>query len=532
MAETDFPSLYWALERDVESLENTTLGIETVTPPGPYQLVVAVEAATICSSDIKVIKLGDQHPLFSGGAASDDFKLVLGHELCLRVVGVGAGLETRFRVGQRLGLQPTIRGHGDYSSQTVGMDIHGGFCQYLKLDERIVAGAEPYVFEVPEDVPAAVLAMLEPYACVERAYRPNARTTFATAGTCLIYCGAGYEDFHLSRELHHDSTRCIGGTDDWLARSMPGVTGVERFSSLEGLGGERFDDIVVCGDVTPHELEALVSALAKGGVLVHARKEDSPRLIGLDPARIHYHGLSFFGTSQNDIASALHPARQRYDVTPGGVALVHGAGGPMGRIHVHRLLQLADGPETVVATSRSEARRRDLVSDFDALARRSGCSLVVTDGSDIDRIREHYAPDGFTDVAVAAPSAQAVDWAAGQLADDGMLIVFAGMPFGSSASIDLGRISSANRRITGSTSCSVDDEKEVLARIVSGELDPTLNLKAVTGLGSLGRALSTMINGEVSGKIAVFPQVPDMPLRHVERWTSADELEQAERWRR
>lgn len=503
--------LYWGYRNDTTDITAIAPATQDIAPADNGELIARVEAATICSSDIKVIRLGEQHPLFAGGSRNANPDRVLGHELCLRVVEVGAGLEEQFHAGQRLGLQPTIRDGADGASRTVGMDIRGGFAQYIRLDHSIAGGAAPYVFDVPEDLPAAAIAMLEPYACVERAYRPNARREFAVNGKAVVIGGDGAASIHCSRMLPHASITFIGIQSHDASRRFAAPGARTAFvADWTEIAGETFDDIIVCGEVTREAAEHALAALARGGLWLHARYGAGSLPVAIDPAHIHYHNLSLCGTASDDVAEALTPAR--HDVTPGGIALVHGAGGPMGRMHVHRLLQLPDGPATVVATSRQAHRRAQLITDFEPLAQSAGRRLIAVGDDDLAAATVRHAPEGFTDIVVVAPSVDAVAESAAQLATDGLLMIFAGTPLGDTAMIDIGPISSGNRRITGSTSCSVADQRAVLARIVDGSLQPAINLKAIAGLRHTGAALAAMMAGEIAGKIALYPFAPDLPL--------------------
>ena len=135
----------------------------------------------------------------------------------------------------------------------------------------------------------------------------------------------------------------------------------------------------------------------------------------VDAARIHYDALSFAGTTSPDILKALTPQRQRFDVRPGGTVLVHGAGGAMGRIHVHRLLQLEDGPSTVIATSRSRRRQSDLEEDFAALAKTQGKRLVVVEVDEgLGRVFEVEDIQPAPDRSEALPHGQRLVFRLGQ----------------------------------------------------------------------------------------------------------------------
>src|SRR5690606_6342089 len=173
-------------------------------PPAPDDVIVRVEAVSICSSDIKVIRLGKEHPLLASSAEAGR-ETVLGHEVSLRVEAVGQRQRHRFHPGQRLGLQPAMRMEG--RRRTIGFDVPGGFAQYLRLDAGALAAN---VFEVPERLTAAEIALLEPYGCVERAYRPNARRELLPEGSVLIVLAPGFDSFHVSRQLAWRHVTLVG----------------------------------------------------------------------------------------------------------------------------------------------------------------------------------------------------------------------------------------------------------------------------------------------------------------------------------
>lgn len=473
-------------------------------PPAPDDVIVRVEAVSICSSDIKVIRLGKEHPLLASSAEAGR-ETVLGHEVSLRVEAVGQRQRHRFHPGQRLGLQPAMRMEG--RRRTIGFDVPGGFAQYLRLDAGALAAN---VFEVPECLTAAEIALLEPYGCVERAYRPNARRELLPEGSVLIVLAPGFDSFHVSRQLAWRHVTLVGEGE--APRGLPASD--SRVPSLAELGGEHFDDIIALGEMGPEDLARLPALLKEGGLLLQARRTPAPP-VTVDAARIHYDGLSFTGTSEPDFLDALRPERQRFDVRPGGTVLVHGAGGAMGRIHVHRLLQMENGPATVIATSRNPRRKADLEEDFAPLARSRGRRLVLAHASEVAATVEREAPQGLDDAVVVVPNPVAVAEAASWLGEGGLLAIFAGFAYGSPVPLDLAGVAVSGKRFTGSTGCSVEDMKDVLARVERGELDLTANLKAIAGLRQLPRALEAVDRGEVSGKIVIYPQAPDEPLQRI-----------------
>lgn len=475
-----------------------------LAPPAADEVIARVEAVSICSSDIKVVRMGADHPLVAKAAGGGD--TVLGHEMSLRVEEVGSAQRDRFEVGQRLGLQPAMRVDG--KRRIIGFDVPGGFAQYLRLGPEALAG---YVFDVPETLTAAEIALLEPYGCVERAYRPTARQDFASDGSVLVVLGPGSQRYSASRPLAWRRTVVVGAVGTPLPEGLG--TADATLASLAEVG-ETFDDILALGELPGEDLAALPGLLAEGGLLLQARQAPAAP-VSIDAARVHYDALAFAGTTQADVLAALAPERQRFEVRPGGVALVHGAGGAMGRIHVHRLVELEQGPGTIIATSRKGARRDELEADFAAVAQAHGKRLVVVDAAEVERAIADLAPGGLDDAVVVVPDSEAVAAAARWLAPDGLLAVFSGFAFGRPILFDLAGIAVGGKRLTGSTGCSIEDMRDVLSRVVRGDLKLLVNLKAIGGLKALPRALDAVSRGSVSGKIVIYPHAPDMPFRIV-----------------
>jgi D-arabinose 1-dehydrogenase-like Zn-dependent alcohol dehydrogenase len=492
---------------------------EPCMPPGPDEVIARIDAVCICSSDIKVIRMGAAHPLF----LDRDLKAapaVLGHEMALTVCAVGANWQDRYRPGDRLGLQPAIMVDG--RRHTIGMDLPGAFGQHIRLDSRTLGGNEPYVFPVPDEVSSATVAMLEPYSCVEAAYRQNCRTELLKDGRLLLVTEANGARIALDVALPSASVTLVApdaAAKDW-AVSAPAQ---ETFASLQEVDdGQSYDDIIVRGRLPAGDLARLFGLLAKGGLLALAG-DQVPDLVTVDAARIHYHALSLVGAPGPSLAEAFRSARNRFELKPGGTMLIMGAGGAMGRIHTHRALEMTDGPTTIVATSRKAERCQALLNDFGPLAQRCGKRLLVIEDSQTEATLQDLAPEGCDDVVVVAPDVGLIERGAGLMATSGMLVLFSGMPFGKPCRLPLGRIASHGARFTGSTGSTVADQLAVLERVMDGTLDLAGNLQAVGGLAALPDALEAVTEGRVSGKIAIYPARLDLPLTPVSALKSADD---------
>ena len=479
-------------------------------PPAAGEVIARVDAACVCSSDIKVIRMGATHPLFAERDLAAE-PAVLGHEMALTVIAVGSDWQGRYRVGDRLGLQPAIMVAG--KRHTIGMDLPGAFAQHIRLDARTLAGAEPYVFPIPEGVSAATVAMLEPYSCVEAAYRPNCRTALQPGGRLLLVTGEGGQAIAQDVAMPAEAVTLVA--PDPAAEAWAAPAGrIARHDRLDRFLAEpdaEYDDIVLRGKLRPDEIAALLGRLARGGLLVLAGAQEQAD-VTVDAARIHYHALSLLGTEEPALSGAFRPERNRFELKPGGVMLILGAGGAMGRIHLHRALEMADGPATILATSRKAARRDALAADFGALARQNGKRLVILDDAEVPGTVRALVPGGCDDVVVVAPEVSLIEQGAGFMAPDGMLVLFSGMPFGKPCRLPLWQIARHGARFTGSSGSAVADQLAVLDRVLAGKLDLAGNLQAVGGLAALPDALEAVAEGRLSGKIALYPGRLDLPL--------------------
>lgn len=154
------------------------LGVRSVsTPrPGPQQMLARVDAAGICTSLIKLIEQGPNHPLLSGWDITR-FPLILGDEGSVTLVEVGAELRARYCPGQRFVIQPAVDSapinHRErYRDQArginkvaVGYTLGGHLAEYILIGEEILAAG--CLLPLPDaTLPYAHAALSEPFSCV------------------------------------------------------------------------------------------------------------------------------------------------------------------------------------------------------------------------------------------------------------------------------------------------------------------------------------------------------------------------------
>lgn len=139
--------------------------------PGPDEILVRHDACGICFSDIKIITLGENHPRLAGRDLRRN-PVVMGHEVALTVEKAGAERARAFRPGQRFIVQADVYYRG--ANLAYGYALAGGMSQYGLIGPEVIDGDEGcYLLPIRETTGVAEAALVEPWACVEAAYRWN-----------------------------------------------------------------------------------------------------------------------------------------------------------------------------------------------------------------------------------------------------------------------------------------------------------------------------------------------------------------------
>ncbi|MBD2138786.1 alcohol dehydrogenase catalytic domain-containing protein [Anabaena sp. FACHB-1237] len=140
------------------------LRLEQVPDPTPNQgeVVIQVQAATTCGTDLKVWRRG-------GHAKMLTLPTLFGHEGSGTIVAVGAGV-TNWQVGDRVvanNSAPCMKcffcQRREYSLCPHITWNNGTFAQYLKIPPPIV---EHNLLKLPDHLPFALASLTEPLACV------------------------------------------------------------------------------------------------------------------------------------------------------------------------------------------------------------------------------------------------------------------------------------------------------------------------------------------------------------------------------
>lgn len=489
------------------------------------ELLVRIDALSLCFTDVKEIKLGESHPRLKGRDLQTN-PIVPGHEVSFTVVGVGSKLRDHYSTGQRFTLQPDI--WVDEKSVPFSFGMDGGYRQFAVIDDRILKGdAGNYLIPIPKNMSYAAAAITEPWACVEASYRMKYRTALEKNGTALFY---GHNNSRSG--MHIDET--------WVAKSKPSTfyicdlpndfrrslkelcdkheielieTSKSELKQFEG----SFNDIILLDDAV-YEITLFKEKLAKKSIIAFLLGKPRSKKIQLDVGRLHYDDILYVGSSNLNITDAYISTPVDPEFKKNGIAFILGAGGPMGRMHVQRAIESTTGPRTIITSNVTPSRVKALKDFFTPLSKKNNKDILITNPKlqrgEYESIMENVlAKGGVDDMEVMVNKPEVIEDACQYLAPKGIVNIFAGMKRGINMSVDPWLIAGEKQiRFIGHSGSNLDDQKAVVNRCVSGEIDTNLSVAAIGGLMQIPDGIQAMIDSTFAGKIVIFPQILDFPL--------------------
>ena len=251
--------LYGAADARLEDIELESAGEEGI--------VVELVTNTICLSDYKGMSLGTGHKRVPRDIATRP--TMFGHEVSGIVREVGTKWKDLFRVGQHVGLQPSLNIPG-HELETVGYAWHtiGGETTHVYLPSIVMEMG----CLLPYDGDAFFKCSLaEPISCIVSAFRTNYHNAFCShdlevgivdKGTMLLMAGCGAMGLGcIDIACHSPEKRprrlVVTDIDDARlsrAAKMFGVGEGERVKGEKGEGMEGGDAVVARGVVNGVEL--------------------------------------------------------------------------------------------------------------------------------------------------------------------------------------------------------------------------------------------------------------------------------------
>jgi len=108
------------------------------------------------------------------------------------------------------------------------------------------------------------------------------------------------------------------------------------------------------------------------------------------------------------------------------------------------------------------------------------------------------------------------------MARDGMLVLFAGLPVGTRATLDLSPVYLHGAQYTGTSGSRIADQELVVRKTNLGQLAPGRAVAAVGGMEAAPDGLRALMEGRFAGKIVIFPQLRGLPLTSLEDLAARD----------
>ncbi|MBI2159179.1 MAG: alcohol dehydrogenase catalytic domain-containing protein [Candidatus Rokubacteria bacterium] len=268
-----------------------------VPEPAPGELVVRIDAALTCGTDVKTLRRG--HPVMI-----PKIPTVFGHELAGTVTAVGAGVG-RFRAGDRVvaansapcgECRPCLAGRPNLCEDL--LFVNGAYGEFIALPPRLVA---KNVVPLAASLPAARAAFAEPLACalggIERARVESGQTVVVFGHGplgCLLGMVAaarkarvllvGKAGWRLERVRSLGIGECLDATrTDRIVEEVRGVTG--------GRGAE----VAIDATGRPEIWEQAIDATGRGGSVVFFGGCAPGATVRLDTRRAHYEELTLLG---------------------------------------------------------------------------------------------------------------------------------------------------------------------------------------------------------------------------------------------
>ena len=495
-------------ERAVQLVGPDRLELNPAKPvanPGRRQILAKVEAVGLCFSDLKLLKQFSEHSRKSAvvdGLSSralaempnyvpGDKPTVPGHEAVVRIEKVGPGVD-RYKIGERFLVETDYRWlPTDKSNAAFGYNFEGALQEYVLLDERVITSpeGESMLIPAPENLSASALALIEPWACVENAYTEVQRRTLKPGGRLLVVGDAAVDRAAVER--------CPG---------RPASTDSISSAAVGDQPDGAYDDVVYFG-ADPATAEKLFAKLAARGLLTivqGGRKFGRP--VEAQVGRVHYGGIRVIGTVGVDPAAAFAAIPTSPEFRQGDAVNIVGAAGPMGTMHVIRVLCQGARCVTVYAGDLNDERLAGLRVLASPLARKNGGALRTYNPS------RDTPSEAFNVTVLMAPVVALVAQAVNTSARNAIINIFAGIPADKTAAVDLDAYVEKQLYFVGTSGSELNDMKRVLAKVVSGELDTNFSVAAVSGLDGAIDGIRAVEKNLLPGKILVYPSCRDLKL--------------------
>ena len=284
---------------------------------GPGEIIVRVQAALTCGTDLKVYRRGYHARMLT-------VPMAFGHELSGTVHETGPGV-ANFRAGDRvvaLNSAPCDEcyfcRHGQQNLCDDLLFNNGAYAEFISIPSRIV---EKNTLLVPDHVPFEHAALTEPLACVVR----GLEETNAQPGDSIVVIGGGpigLMFMHVAQlaGLHVIAvvkrSRQIAAARTFGAEHVIQITSAaDPIAAVRALTpGHRGVDIAIEAVATPTTWQWAVDMVRKGGTVNFFGGCAAGTRVDLDTNRLHYNDITLKASFHHTPATA----RRAFDLIRSG----------------------------------------------------------------------------------------------------------------------------------------------------------------------------------------------------------------------
>ena len=260
--------------------DNHDIRIEEKLPPqiGPGELLIKVEAASICGSDVMEWYRRDKVPL------------VLGHEIAGIIEEVGKGTKI-YKKGDRVvcahhvpcgSCHYCLMGHETVCDTLRKTNFDpGGFAEFVRLPSINV---EKGVYLLPDDLSLEEATFVEPLACVLR----GQRLAGGVKGKCVLVIGSGIAGILHILLARYSGAGYIVATDIVeyrlkQAKRLGADVSIDAKEylpeDLRKLNKDSLADLVIVSTGNPLAISQALESVERGGTILFFAPTDEDRQI-------------------------------------------------------------------------------------------------------------------------------------------------------------------------------------------------------------------------------------------------------------
>jgi L-iditol 2-dehydrogenase len=294
-----------------------------VPTPAPGEVVLRIEAALTCGTDVKTLRRG--HPVMIPRVPT-----VFGHEFAGTVTAAGAGV-TRVREGDRLaaansapcGECPLCRAGRPNLCEDL-LFVNGAYGEYITLPSRLVARN---IVRLDRGTAARRAAFAEPLACamlgVERARLEPGQT--------VVVFGHGPLGCLLAMVAASRKCRVIVvGKAGWrlervralrVAECVDARAAADVVADLRAMTGGRGAEVAIDATGSPEAWEQAMAVVGRGGTVVFFGGCAPGTSVRVNTRRAHYEELTLVGAFHHtpDLIRQAVEALEAGGVNPDGL---------------------------------------------------------------------------------------------------------------------------------------------------------------------------------------------------------------------